>query len=304
MPRIAVAVMVVLTIGVSIGINVARFPVVWDMVNHSPKGVLPQEPLPMPVPPAVPSQEVVDLGDFSPPTALGSSSRTGAEGRATPSPRSGPTASRSAERSASSPSSAGGSSMHLVSEPRSGTAGPLNDTLARAGSDGGAVGRESSMADSAAVGLFPGDTLARDAVPKTARPITFGPLTAATPIGRGSGGAGWTAPAAGSAEGKSVTAPVDCPEATTWPAQLAPTLKLGAKPLLGNGEFDEWREEEPMVPIHRPNGVTARAASTRDSPASSVERLPRILPSDVTTPWSEYDRRPEISKAIYPSTGQ
>jgi hypothetical protein len=35
-----------------------------------------------------------------------------------------------------------------------------------------------------------------------------------------------------------------------------------------------------------------------------VERLPKVLPSDSAGPWNDYHRRPEISKALYPTTGR
>ena len=71
MPRIAVALMVVGTIGVSIGINTARFPVVWEMVGGSSTEAPPKDAAPAPVPSVSRPPEPVDLSDVAPPTTSG-----------------------------------------------------------------------------------------------------------------------------------------------------------------------------------------------------------------------------------------
>ncbi|MBN1909583.1 MAG: hypothetical protein JW818_07590 [Pirellulales bacterium] len=65
MPRIAAAVAVVAIVGVSIGINIVRFPVVLEMMGAPPQAV--ETAQPETTPEAVPSEPAVDLSRMAPP---------------------------------------------------------------------------------------------------------------------------------------------------------------------------------------------------------------------------------------------
>jgi hypothetical protein len=69
MPRIAMAVAVVVTVGLSIGINIARFPAVWEMVN-SPGVASASPPIASPSASFEPGS-AADLSRMAPPGSLG-----------------------------------------------------------------------------------------------------------------------------------------------------------------------------------------------------------------------------------------
>lgn len=297
MPRIAVAILVVVTIGACIGINVVRYPVVWEMVGRPPhRMVAPQTQTPAPTQPRIVPQEVVDLRAYAPPMVHASSAPPNEPSDAADPP--GSNAARPQGDAIESPtdSTAGGGTMHFISE-------SARDRDPMAG--GAATGESrppSDWADSSAPALLPTDATATDAVAGAARPIAFGPATGAS-VSSQPDRVGASAPAAAGEGRLPGFSPEGDADATPWPAQLAPTLKLGAKPAIGDDAPSDVRDE-PMVPILRPKQAESTASSSRDSDGPLVERLPRVSAADPKPPWSNYDRRPEISKAIYPTTGK
>ncbi|MBN2216931.1 MAG: hypothetical protein JW719_06110 [Pirellulales bacterium] len=301
MPRIAVAIMVVLTIGVSIGVNTAQFPVVRKMLNRSAGNAASQAAsrAPLAAEPAESSREDVDLSQFAPPTIQAASSDVPTLPEATPSPTSETNGSGTADLhtsvNPSSDASPGGGAMHLVSQqPPIDGQSIVSKSL---GTSSVLLGEEQDAARGPAPGFLAGDPGAAGALfPEPARPIAFGP--AATPIGS-------TLPA-GRFSSRNVenAAPYDASESTTWPAEMAPTLKLAAKPVIAGGDDGDWREQRPLVPLRRPSDqVSATPVSTSRS-GLSIERLPEVLATEPAPPWKDLVRSREISEAIYPSTGQ
>jgi len=307
MPRIAVAVMVVVTIGVSIGINIARFPVVWDMVSQPHRKAAPQQPaqpLPAPAMAAPRSEEVVDLGDFSPPPIHASSPERDAQADVSQSPLSNPTAPQGSDEQPSSPSPDDAGPVHLVSQPTTDTGTSSDDTPVPPRPESGTGGSEPITADSSPPGPLPATASPEGRPIEIASPIVFGPVASAAPTAIALGGAGMNpVVASGMAAGVGM-APAGGSGSTTWPAQVAPSLKLAARPLISDEEAAKWQEDRALAPIHRPGQRPAGGASLPGVGTSGVERLPRVLSSGPKPRWSSTDHRPEILNAIYPSTGK
>ncbi|HLA85120.1 MAG TPA: hypothetical protein VJL29_10020 [Thermoguttaceae bacterium] len=346
MPRIAVAVMVVVIMGVSIGINIARFPIVWTMVNHAPKKVAAEEPTP-PVMPAVRTPKEVDLSQFTPPRPqnIQNNASGGHESLLANESAAGSTGALPPEV----PSAVGvptGDTMHLISE-RSDEQGRQPDRSETPVGSGSVSGNAASAAESAAsgaVGFSPGGEPSAVGAAEIAPPIVFGPMPAtpigpvsADPAGRG-GVMGFGArPGLGLPDASSAAS-------TTWPAEAAPTLKLGARPLFAEqaqptersdqaeraraverneqpeqdkqpdlvvkakqvaGEPSNWHERRPLVPVAWPTH-DSRESTLSTASSDSPPRIER-LPAIVTAAQegtSAQPHWPERPPVIYPSTGR
>lgn len=303
MPRIAVAIMVVLMIGVSIGLNTAQFPVVRKMLNRSASNAASQtaSPAPLAAEPVESSRQDVDLSQFAPPTIQAASSDVPALPESTPSPTSETNGSGTTDLhtsvNPSSDASPDGGAMHLVSQ-RPPIDGQSNNVSQSLGTSSILLGEEQDAAREPAPGLLPGDPGAAGPLfPEPARPIAFGP--APTPIDS-------TLPA-GRFSPRNVenAAPFDASESTTWPAETAPTLKLAAKPVIDAGGDDgDWREQRPLVPLRPPSDQTAATTVSTSRSGLSLERLPEVLATEPSPPWKDLVRSREISEVIYPSTGK
>jgi len=163
-------------------------------------------------------------------------------------------------------------------------------------------GEEQAAVGPFAPGYPAGGGLSEAGFPEAASPIVFGPAAATAIDSMPPGAKNFLPKADESAFGAGTTA-ADLTASTTWPAQAAPALKLGAKAVIADGEhggFDQWHESRDLVPIERPNGQPSPPARS----APSVERLPLVLTTEAAPPWDEHRRSPAISKAIYPSTGK
>ncbi|NLE38482.1 MAG: hypothetical protein GX621_10705 [Pirellulaceae bacterium] len=339
MPRIAVAILVVVTIGGAIAINTARYPVVWEMVSPTTRSVAPTPSLPeaAPAPVARESQEM-DLSEVAPPPirrgipsrgdlTVGLPDAAGSElGEF------GLTESRDDEYRSSGLTS-GVDSMRLVSDPSS---QPLPDAVnlepreatrqeprrheprrhessltseGSAGLDSTAQGGMGWTVDRLSPIVASSDNMRRQrAVPSPAAPIVFG-------------AAAYSGAAVGLGPRHDVSSSSAAPEnhySEKWPARVSPILKYAAQPAAAKDESDDWRADRPLVPIVRSGEdssletSSARAnddsalsnASTSESGSSAIRRLPGVPKSDETTPWIMPPRSADSPIPIYPRTGK
>jgi len=304
MPRIAVAVMVVVTMGVCIGINTVRFPVVWEMINTPRAANAPrvqaatQEPVTAPTPAPPRGTRAIDLSDMAPPMIHGDLPEAQGLMRTLGSPE--PDVLDGGNDTQSAYPSSGGNSMHFVSEPSAKMARPRDGPDTSAGRDL-AVTNNAPSSEIPSPGTLPhGSGPSHDTPVDTAAPIVFGPGPAER--NDSSSDAAVTRPPGTSNTGAGAgadTLPEASAESTPWPAQMSPILKFAAKPRIPGGELGDWRAERPLVPIDWPDDKPSPTSSSW----SLVERLPEVEPTEQIAPWARFNRPPDSPIPIYPSTG-
>ncbi|HBO44001.1 MAG TPA: hypothetical protein DD670_08725 [Planctomycetaceae bacterium] len=326
MPRIAVAILVVVTIGGAIAINTARYPVVWEMVAPTPRSVAPTPALPEAATlPVVREPEEVDLSEVAPPSvrrrmpikeslAVGSPDAAGSGFGAFDSTESGDDEYRLPERTS------GADSMRLVSDPsKQGSPDAVNleqrdaTRMEPGRNEAASTSADSSRLDSARpsgmggavdrsppVGAALNNTPRQPAVASPAAPIVFG--AAATP-GR-------------PPDGSSSATAMENHYSERWPAQVSPILKYAAQPAAEKDESNDWRADRPLVPIVRSedgssSGKSSATAdgspvspknSSSESGSATVRRLPGVPMRDETTPWIMPPRSADNPIPTYPST--
>ncbi len=313
MPRIAVAIMVIVTVGISIGINTARFPVVWEMVSTHHVKPLPKELAPAPMPSVSCPAEAVDLSSFAPPATNDSSSDMRAPIRVPQSPT--PEAPDSEGNDVQSAYPFPGSDpTHLVSEPladvrrqpgglETGTSGPLEPTTD--GPDYAGMDHGQNPDEPPAESSSSENASSERPLHQTPAPIVFGlPARAPSNATLNISAANATGPNHGAARPAATGAVLLPAGPTTWPARMVPSLKFAAKPPIADVGLHDWRTERPLVPIVWPDQGRSATVSTPGALASSIERLPKVEPTDQAAPWKELRRLPASPIPIYPSTGQ
>ncbi|MBN1590162.1 MAG: hypothetical protein JW888_11650 [Pirellulales bacterium] len=304
MPRIVVAIMVVVTIGASIAINTARFPVVWKMVGAPSEGVSTRRTVPSPAaaPPVSREPAPVDLSDVAPPPIRGDVSDYDVDTTRVPQlplPDAPTPRDDNVESAYPSPDS---HSMYLVSEPSGDAARRAENVDQQTGPNPAWMDERRDTDESVSDNASHRGQAPKTAVANMAPPISFGPATGAssnTVAAQLATNRRWA-----SRESLGVgTSSIDSNEPTTWPAQMAPILKFGNKPLIAGGDAGDAQAERPLVPIDWPDDKPA-ADPRPEPPLLSVERLPKVVPTEKAAPWDEPRRLPDSIIPIYPSTGK
>ncbi|MBN2024513.1 MAG: hypothetical protein JW809_17165 [Pirellulales bacterium] len=245
MPRIAVAVAVVAIVGVSIGINVARFPTVWEMAGQSATASPSRESASGGAP--APSEPIADLSQVAPPETYGLPRADSAPIRPIASepialPGGAEASAGVDEPSDSAPSlEQGKPAARLISSSGGALPGPIEGGSALAGLS------DETRGDSPAFGS---DHASQSEAPPTEK--TASATTNPSALG-------------------------DASDQTRWPAEASASMRFAAKPA-PPAELSPWQPKKALVPVdwgsEPEEDPTSRVLLTSDG--RRMERLPPI----------------------------
>ena len=311
MPRIAVAVLVVATIGGAIGINTVRYPIVWEMVNASRTKTVDEIDLPEPAVTGSREPQTVDLSEVAPPP-LGRDATREQGAAELPEPTSLDSAELDAPARRLSRTSSAEDSMHLVSdrstEKISTTTGLAQGKTARQEfNDHGegtrstdlpsrtvpSPGRAETAVDPSISERFGSHEIERQRTPASpTAPIVFGPISR--------GDAAIESPSRRNVSRLSRPSPQA--NSQKWPAQVSPILKYAAQPSVENPATASTDERRLVPVVQRDDEPSADTSFDGDSMA--VSRLPGVPTSDDTASWAMSPRSADSPIPVYPATGR